>query len=100
VCETPDIVDKDKQEALDLAKINLYILLDKKPFKKCFKETSEVVKKRGQFITTGNKLLPKNCSYCGYRKYCWPDSTYEKKPSVREDAKAHAWYSKYRTSDL
>ena len=45
VCETPDITDKDKQEALDLAKSNLYKLLDKKPFKKCFKDTVEVVKK-------------------------------------------------------
>ena len=100
VCETPDITDKDKQEALDLAKSNLYKLLDKKPFKKCFKDTVEVVKKQGQQITTGNKLLPKNCSYCGYRKHCWPKSSYERKPSIREDSKAHAWYSDYITSDL
>lgn len=100
VCETPELTDRDRQDALDLAKSNLYTILDKKPFKKCFKETPEVVRKRGQSITTGNKLLPKNCSYCGYREHCWPKSSYERKPSIREDSKAHAWYAKYVTSDL
>ena len=100
VCEAPDLQDKDRKEALKIADRAVSTVTEKKPFKRGFKDYPEKIKRAGQLVTTKNRLLPKNCSYCVYKKHCWPNASYEKKPSIREDAKAHAWYSKYVSSEL
>ena len=55
--------------------------LDKNEFERCFEPEVETF--RGK--ETGNKVLNKNCTFCSYRKDCWPDMV--ELPSVMSKAK-------------
>jgi hypothetical protein len=55
--------------------------VDSNEFKRCFEPVEETF--RGK--PTGNKVLAKECSFCDYRKACWPDL--KELPAVKSQAK-------------
>ena len=61
------------------------------PFEKCFKPEPEKFRSK----PTGNKLVPKTCTFCSYMSQCWPDAVY--KPQAMSQAKdpKYVWYAKY-----
>jgi len=65
----------------ELGKINTSLKkLKENVFKRCFEPVAEYFRRN----PTGNKVLCKTCSFCDYRKDCWP--TLEQKPLLMSQA--------------
>ena len=71
-------VDEEK-EMLNIMKTVKTV--DTNKFKRCFEPVEETF--RGK--ATGNKMLCKECSFCDYRKACWPKL--KELPAVKSQAK-------------
>ena len=97
VCKAPLLQQEDRAEALKKSHDNIVEVLSDNPFKKSFSDTEEIYKDRKTKETkkTGNRLMNKNCGYCGYREYCWPKSVYKPKAISRAENKPRVWYTKY-----
>lgn len=102
VCETPDLQEQDKKDVLEDADNKVRYLLSNKKFKRCFDDLPEYYKDKvtKSLTPTGNRLLSKDCSYCGYRKHCWPGSTLEYKVTSNASNKPMVWYSKFIKKEL
>ena len=90
VCEAPDIQEQDKQDALDAATVNVRKLKKTKRIEKQFKPTDEIDK--GE--PTGNKLLPRECGFCGFRHNCWSKAQFLPKHTSRAKNPPYVWYTK------
>ena len=55
---------------------------------------------QGERIYTGNKLLNKQCTFCGYRGECWPKAVQHEKVSSRAKNKPLAWYHTLKVKEL
>ena len=55
---------------------------------------------KGEKIYTGNKLLNKNCTFCGYRKHCWPKAEQHGKVTSKAKNKPLAWYHTLKVKEL
>lgn len=55
--------------------------LEKNEFERCFEPVAEVFNRK----ETGNTILPKECTFCDFRKSCWPNLI--EHPSVMSKAK-------------
>ena len=71
-------IDEEK-EMLNI--IKTVKTVDTNKFKRCFEPVEETF--RGK--ATGNKMLCKECSFCDYRKACWPKL--KELPAVKSQAK-------------
>ena len=60
----------------------------------------ETYKKDGVVHETGNKLLAKNCTFCGYRKHCWPKAVQHEKVTSKAKNKPFAWYHTLKVKEL
>lgn len=78
------------EETLALHKIakNKKALEDNIPFKRCFEAEEETFYKK----PTGNKTLGFNCSYCAYKKTCWPTLSHEESRVSKAKVKPMKWY--------
>ena len=101
VVEVPDWCQDDKEEYLkDAAKrIRFLSNPDLKPFKP-FKPTTETYKKNGEEIETGNKLVPRECTMCGYRYYCWPNAILHDRVTSKAKFPPQVWYSSLKKKEL
>lgn len=101
VVEVPDWCDDDKDYYLkDAAERIKFLNSDKaKPFKP-FKPIPETIKRAGEFIETGNRLLPKECNLCGYRYHCWPDAKLHDKVTSKAKFPPQVWYSTLKKKEL
>jgi hypothetical protein len=71
-------VDEEK-EMLNI--MNTVKTVDTNKFKRCFEPIEETFRSK----PTGNKVLCKECSFCDYRKACWPNL--KELPAVKSQAK-------------
>lgn len=55
---------------------------------------------KGEKVYTGNKLLNKNCTFCGYRKHCWPKAEQHGKVTSKAKNKPLAWYHTLKVKEL
>lgn len=55
---------------------------------------------QGEKIYTGNKLLSKNCTFCGYRKHCWPKAVQHGKVTSRARNKPVVWYHTLKVKEI
>lgn len=70
----------DIDEELTKLKKTVQVVNENK-FERCFEPVEETF--RGK--ATGNKILAKECSFCDFRKECWPNLI--EKPAVKSQAK-------------
>ena len=90
VCEAPSTQAQEKKEALEAATVNVRKLKKTKRVEKQFKATDEIEK--GE--PTGNKLLPRECGFCGFRHHCWKHAKYLPKHTSRAKNPPYVWYTK------
>ena len=96
----PDWSQDDKQRYLDDAANRVRILLDKdSPFVK-FSPEDETYRRSGEIIKTGNKVLPRNCGFCGYRAHCWPDAIIHDKITSKAKNPPRVWYTKLKKKEI
>ena len=101
VVEVPDWSQDDKEHYLKDAAERVKFLNnpDVKPFKP-FKPIAETYKNKGEIISTGNKLLPRECNLCGYRHHCWPKAILHDRVTSRAKSPPQVWYSTLKRVEL
>ena len=67
-----------------------FFLKKTKRIEKQFKPTDEIDK--GE--PTGNKLLPRECGFCGFRHNCWSKAQFLPKHTSRAKNPPYVWYTK------
>ena len=102
VCEAPLVQEEDKEAALELADTNIREVLGGTEFKKSFGDEAESYtdKATGETKRTGNRLMNRTCSYCGYKEYCWPGSAYKQKATSTANTKPRIWYTKHVRDEI
>lgn len=60
----------------------------------------EYYTRKGERIYTGNKLLNKMCTFCGYRKHCWPKAINHPKVTSTARMPPMTWYHKIEVTEL
>jgi len=79
------------QQAEDIIKV-----VKRADFKKAkLKDDWETYKKDGEIIRTKNRLMPKLCSFCEYKKHCWQDARLESRITSKAKSPPQVWYTRY-----
>lgn len=96
----PESQSYDRKRYLDDAKQRVKILLNPdSPFVK-FQPEDETYRRKGEVLKTGNKVLPRNCGFCGYRAHCWPDAILHDKVTSQAKSPPRVWYTKLKNKEI
>ena len=75
---------------------NIVKVVKKADFKKAkLKDDWETYRKDGEMVRTKNRLMPKLCSFCEYKKHCWEDARLENKITSKAKSPPQIWYTRY-----
>jgi hypothetical protein len=96
----PENQAEDRDEYLTEAKSRVKHLTENGKFKVPFTAEPERYTEKGVKIETGNKLLPKTCSFCSFKENCWKGATLHPKVTSRAKFKPSVWYSKLVKKEL
>jgi len=101
VVEVPDWSQEDKEDYIKDAAERIKFLNnpDVKSFKP-YKPVAETYKNKGELVSTGNKLLPRECNLCGYRYHCWPNAILHSRVTSRAKSPPQVWYSTLKKKEL
>ena len=101
IVEAPDWQADDRKEYLEDAERRVKLLTDDSlEFKVPYKDFFETYKQDGQEIRTGNKLLPKPCTMCGFKAHCWKDAVLHDRITSKAKQPPQAWYSRLKKKAL
>ena len=89
VLEFPQYDKQHRLKALQDVENKIITLTSDAPFKKCFKPVEEIYYQK----KTGNMVLPMVCSFCQFKKHCWPDAEYLPSPVSTAKNKPWKWYT-------
>jgi len=92
--QAPEDQSEDREAYLKEAERRVNAIVNDEEFKVPFQDEFETVKIDGQVIRTGNKLMPKTCTFCSFKEHCWPKAEYGPKVTSRAKFKPHVWYTK------
>ena len=92
--EAPDDQKEDREAYLADARSRVESLEKDDTFKIPFEETDESYTLKGEKIFTGNKLMPKTCTFCSFKEKCWPKAVYEEKVTSKAKFPPKVWYTK------
>lgn len=88
---TPKDGGLEEKEALTQAYLNIKNVRDGKY--KRLPDEKETYSKNKVKIETGNRLLGKDCVFCGYKGHCWPDAVLADKATSEAKNPPLTWYS-------
>jgi hypothetical protein len=91
VTETPEYNDSERQDALNLIDSNIRAIKSDKAFAKCFDDEPEYFRKK----ETGNRILDITCSFCPYKRMCWPEAVLKPQALSKAANPKMVWYTKY-----
>ena len=75
---------------------NIVKVVKRADFKKAkLKDDWETYRKDGEIVRTKNRLMPKLCSFCEYKKHCWGDARFENKITSKAKTPPQVWYTRY-----
>lgn len=101
IVEAPEWQEDDRKEYLKDAEKRVKQLTDESlEFKVPYKDIFETYKQDGQEVRTGNKLLPKPCTMCGFKAHCWKDAVLHDRITSKAKQPPQAWYSKLKKKAL
>ena len=58
---------------------------------KCFEPMEEQFRR----VPTGSKRLHTTCTFCSYKRHCWPDAVYKPQTGSKAQSPRYYWYSEY-----
>tara|TARA_E500000318_G_scaffold90462_1_gene88381 strand:- start:1014 stop:1898 length:885 start_codon:yes stop_codon:yes gene_type:complete len=100
VVEVPDWQEEDRELYMKDARSRIKQLVNPNTKVTKFKSEPEMVKIAGFSEPTGNKILAKPCTFCGFRKHCWPKAKLHPKVTSRAKVKPEIWYETVKTPEL
>lgn len=100
IVEAPEWQGDDRAEYLADAQRRINILTDPESTYDRIPDDFETHKVDGEVKRTGNKILSKQCSMCGYRSHCWPNAVLHDKVTSRAKNPPQVWYSVMKKKDL
>ena len=89
VLEFPQYDKQYRAKVLQDVHDKIVTLTSDAPFEKCFKPIEEIYYQK----KTGNMVLPMTCSFCQFKKHCWPDAEYKPSPVSTAKNKPWKWYT-------
>jgi len=99
--QAPDDQKEDRDHYLSEAGKAVEALMSNFTYAKPpMKPEPETYRKDGELKETGNKLLSKNCTFCGYRKHCWPKAQLHEKVTSKAKQKPMVWYHTLKVKEL
>tara|TARA_R100000152_G_C6744475_1_gene168165 strand:+ start:249 stop:1136 length:888 start_codon:yes stop_codon:yes gene_type:complete len=105
VCEAPDYQKDDSDEQLSKAKVNAKQIVKDAPLKKEFKDKEETFRvqygpRKGDVVSTGNRVMHTVCSYCDYKLQCWPNAQMYKRVGTQATQRPLVWYTKLKKREV
>jgi len=99
--KAPDDQVEDREHYLGEAGKVVEALMSNFQYKKPPMEPQdECVTRKGQKIYSGNKVLHKSCTFCGYRSVCWPKAILHEKVTSQAKSKPLVWYHTLKVKEL
>lgn len=95
-CSAPEDQEDDKRQAIEDAKSRARYLMSKAKFRKEFQPENEMHKNE----PTGNKLMPRACTFCGYKSKCWPKAVFASKATSRAQSRPGVWYTTHKVESI
>lgn len=89
VLEFPQYDKQYRLRTLQDVENKIITLTSDAPFKKCFKPVEEIYYQK----KTGNMVLPMVCSFCQFKRHCWPEAEYIPSPVSTAKNKPWKWYT-------
>ena len=95
VAQTPNDDEEYRVEALETIDTNLKALKTKKKYLRMFPEEPEhYLKTQEGDGPTGNMLMPRTCTFCGFKSGCWPKAEFHEKVASMAKSRPMTWYTK------
>jgi hypothetical protein len=98
--EAPDEQTEDREAYLKEAAKRIDAIVNDAKFKVPFTSVPEVYTLKGEKIETGNRLLPKTCTFCSFKENCWKNAEYHPKVTSKAKNPPMAWYTKLVKREL
>ena len=94
--------EDDRAAALQLADKNIRSVLSEEKFERSFADIPETYKDKatGTLKRTGNRLMDRTCSYCGFKMHCWPNAAYKQKTTSTANTRPRVWYTKHVKDEI
>lgn len=98
--EAPDEQTQDREDYLKEAARRVDAIVNDAKFKVPFTSVPEMYTVKGEKIETGNRLMPKTCTFCSFKENCWKGAEYHPKVPSKAKSKPMAWYTKLVKREL
>ena len=98
--EAPEDQEDDRKTYIADAEKRVESLLESDTFKVPFEAVDEAYTVKGEKIYTGNKLLPKTCTFCSFKENCWKNAEYHPKVTSKAKFPPMTWYAKLKNKEL
>ena len=98
--EAPREQSEDRKAYLEDANKRVEAIVNDAPFKVPFQSVPETVTIDRQKVETGNRLMPKTCTFCSFKTKCWKNAELSPKITSKARFKPHVWYTKLVKREL
>jgi len=98
--EAPADQEEDRKRYIADAHSRVESLTKDDKFKIPFEAVDESYTVKGEKIYTGNKLMPKTCTFCSFKEKCWKNAEYHDKVTSKAKFPPKAWYTKIVKREL
>ena len=98
--EAPDNQDEDRETYLKEAAQRVRAIVNDAKFKIPFTSLPETYTYKGVKYETGNRLMPKTCTFCSFKENCWKSAEYHPKITSKAKSPPMTWYTKLVKKEL
>ena len=98
--EAPDDQEEDRKAYPEEANRRVHAIVTDAKFKVPFTSVPEVYTIKGEKIETGNRLMPKTCTFCSFKEHCWKNAEYHPKITSKAKNPPMTWYTKLVKKEL
>ena len=97
--EAPDDQEEDRAEYLAEAARRVNAIVTDAKFKVPFTPVPETYTEKGVKYETGNRLMPKTCTFCSFKENCWKNAEYHPRITSKAKNPPMTWYTKLVTKE-
>jgi hypothetical protein len=98
--EAPDEQQEDREEYMKEAVRRIEHLTSDADFKVPFQSLPETYTLKGEKIETGNRLMPKTCTFCSFKEHCWKNAELHPKVTSKAKFPPMTWYTSIKVREM